>query len=63
MARNSENVRSWREAEVAQAHNHAQLGMFNRTSMAAMISDSTAPLRWHGKPNADYSHPLSECER
>jgi hypothetical protein len=42
-------------AGVAQAHTHAFLGIFDRSSMAAMIADSTASVRYHGKPNAEYA--------
>jgi hypothetical protein len=37
----------------ALADTHALLGMFNRSSMATVIADSTASFVYHGEPNAE----------
>lgn len=44
-----------RIADVASTHTHALLGIFHRSSMAAVIADSTVSFRYVGKPNAEYA--------
>jgi hypothetical protein len=36
-----------------QAHTHALLGIFDRSSMAVIIADVIASFRYKGKPSAE----------